>query len=188
MRDDCTANQAKSKNMLSICRRHNFCQTTEFNQLFQLFTFQQVLSWNERLLKEYQRDLHPLCKTVETGDEDTEPAWTASPVCGVQGKVSTQHAPHSFQHSKRSDHSTPQCVCGTLHSNNTELMDSMLVTPLRLSLPLLFHVASMGNPLRGAAHWLLVQMVKSIPVCSGVGALRPGGLLPSVPILSSLLI
>lgn len=109
-------------------------------------------------------------------------------VCGVQGKVSTQHAPHSFQHSKRSDHSTPQCVCGTLHSNNTELMDSMLVTPLRLSLPLLFHVASMGNPLRGAAHWLLVQMVKSIPVCSGVGAVRPGGLLPSVPILSSLLI
>lgn len=42
--------------------------------------------------REYQRDPHPLCKTMETGDEDAEPAWTASPVC-VQGKVSTQHAP-----------------------------------------------------------------------------------------------
>lgn len=95
----------------------------------------------------------------------------------------TQRVSYSFLHkiSNRSDHSTLHGLCGTLYYH-------MSVTLLVVSTPLLFHVPSMGNPLQGCCSLPFGPDGQDFPVFSGVGAVRSGGLLPSVLMLCSLLI
>lgn len=78
-------------------------------------------------------------------------------------------------------------VCGTLYPH-MELMDSLLVTLLRVRPSLPFPCRFDGESTTGCCSLPFGPDGQELPVFSGVGAVCPEGLMPSVPILPSLLI